>query len=48
MRRSAGSFPGPGYYSLEIEVTKGTLAAYVIINDNITSDGSLVLAQPLP
>ena len=43
-----GSFPGPGYYSLEIEVTKGTLAAYVIINDNITSDGSLVLAQPLP
>lgn len=37
-----------GYYSLEIQVTSGTLAAYAVINDNITSDGSLILAQPLP
>jgi len=39
--------PG-GYYSVEIEVTQGTLAAFAVINDNITSDGSLILAQPLP
>ncbi len=39
--------PG-GYYSLEIQVTSGTLAAYAVINDNVTSDGSLILAQPLP
>jgi hypothetical protein len=37
-----------GYYSVEIEVTSGTMAAFAVVNDNITSDGSLILAQPLP
>jgi len=37
-----------GYYSVEIEVTSGTLAAYAVVNDKVTSDGSLILAKPLP
>jgi PKD repeat protein len=44
------SFPAIpwGYYSVEIRVTSGTLAAFSVVSDTVTSDPSLILARPLP
>jgi hypothetical protein len=37
----AGKLPDePGGYSVEIDVTGGTLAAFAVVNDNVTSDGA--------
>lgn len=38
----------PGWYSLEIDVLSGKVAAYAVIGDTASGDGRLVVAQPLP
>ncbi|HUM02496.1 MAG TPA: PKD domain-containing protein [Thermoanaerobaculia bacterium] len=47
---SLASFPAYpwGYYSLEIRVTSGTLAAFSLVGDMVSSDANLIVARPLP